>query len=483
MARKRATTKTTRLARPGAGVLRRGLTMLTAASVFAQTVVIGTGGPAMAQDSQQTIIRDAEIEALMRDYTVPVLRVAGIPTGAVKVVLVGDRSFNAFVADGRRIFINVGALMDARTPNEIIGVLAHESGHIAGGHLARQREALANAQILAIAGMLLGAGALAGAASSGNKVGNAGAGAGGIISGSQELARRNLLSYQRAEEQAADRAAVRFLDATRQSSEGLLATFRRFADSALFSARSVDPYLLSHPLPTERIANLETLAAASPYRATKDPTALQARHELMRGKLYGFTERADTVLRRYPPSDQSAPARYARAVVSFKNGRLADALAAMDGLIAQQPNNPYFWELKGQILLESGRARESLVPLRRAVALAPNAGLIRILLGHALVATDTPANTEEAIRELSNASQREPDAPEVYRHLATAYARKGNIAMAELNSAQFFFDTGKFSEAATQATRAMAKLPQGSPGWIRAEDIVNYRPPRSAEKR
>jgi predicted Zn-dependent protease len=435
-------------------------------------------GPAAADDKKPTIIRDAEIEQLLREYTAPIFRAAGIPSGKVTVTLLGDRAYNAFVADGRRIFVNVGALMDSNTPNEIIGVLAHESGHIAGGHLARLREQLANAQIIAIAGMLLGAGAIVGAANSGNRVGNPGMGAAGVIGGSQEFARRNLLAYQRGEEQAADRAAVRFLDATKQSSEGLLATFRRFADASLFSSKSVDPYLLSHPLPQERIANLETLAAASPYRNIKDSPALQARHDLMRAKLYGFVERPDTVYRRYGQADQSAPARYARAVVAYRNGRQAEALALMDGLLAQQPNNAYFWELKGQILLESGRASESLAPLRKAVSLAPSAGLIRALLGHALVATENGAYTDEAIRELLNATEREPDAAEAYRHLATAQARKGNIAMAELNSALFFFNTGQFSEAATQASRAMAKLPQGSPGWIRAEDIVNFRPPK-----
>jgi predicted Zn-dependent protease len=458
---------------PLARVVRRLLGR--AVAVLAAAVMAVPPLPAVAQE-KQTLIRDAEIEQLLREYTGPIFKAAGIPTGKVKVTLISDRAYNAFVADGRRIFINVGALMDAGTPNEIIGVLAHESGHIAGGHLARLHEQLANAQLLAIAGMLVGAGAIVGAANSGNRVGNPGAGAAGVITGSQELARRNLLSYQRGEEQAADRAAVRFLSATQQSVDGLLATFHRFADASLFSSKAVDPYLLSHPLPQERIANLETLAAASPYKNVKDPPTLQARHDLMRAKLYGFVERQETVMRRYPASDQSLPARYARAVVAYRNGRKAEALSLTDSLIAQQPGNAYFWEFKGQVLLESGRATESLAPLRKAVALAPNAGLIRMLLGHALVATDNPAYTDEAVRELLNAVEREPEAPEAYRDLATAQARKGNIAMAELNSALFFFNTGQFNEAATQASRAMAKLPQGSPGWIRAEDIVNYRP-------
>lgn len=425
-----------------------------------------------------SIIRDTEIEQLLRDYAAPILKAAGIRTGAVRIVLIGERSFNAFVADGRHIFINVGTLMDAKTPNEVIGVLAHESGHIAGGHLARLREALANAQILAAAGMLLGGAAVVGGVRAGDRVGNAGVGGLGAIAGSEELARRTLLSYQRSEEQAADLAAVRFLDASGQSPQGMLDTFRRFADDALFKTSGLDPYLLSHPLPQERISQLETLVEQSPRRAAKDAPALIARHELMRAKLYGFIERPETVARKYPPSDQSAPARYARAIAAHRAGRLPEALAAVDGLIRGQPRNAYFWELKGQALLESGRVKEAAEPLRKAVSLAPGSGLIRALLGRALVASENPAVTEEAVRELANAAQREPESPDAFRDLATAYARKGDIGLAELNAAQAYFNAGQWSKAATQASRAMAKLPHGSPGWLKAEDIVNYRPQR-----
>ncbi|MDJ1156705.1 M48 family metalloprotease [Chelatococcus sp. SYSU_G07232] len=432
--------------------------------------------PAGAQ--QRTIIRDTEIEQLMRDYVAPILKAAGIRSGSVKVVLIGDRSFNAFVADGRRIFINTGALIDSKTPNEVIGVLAHESGHIAGGHLARLREQIANAQILSVVGMLFGAAALAGSAAAGSRVGNAGYGGAGVLAGSQELVKRNLLAYARGEEQAADQAALRYLNATGQSPKGMLDTFRRFADEAIFRTASIDPYLQSHPMPQERIANLEALAKQSPNYSRKDPPTLQARHDLMRAKLVGFTERPETVLRRYPPSDGSLAARYARAISTYRSGRLMDAVAQIDGLIKEQPGNPYFWELKGQALLEGGRAREAVEPLRKAVSMAPSSALIRGMLGHALVATDNPAVMDEAIRELQNATQREPDSAENFRHLATAYARKGNIAMAELASAQYYFAQGEWSAAATQASRAQAKLPKGSPGWLKADDILTYQPPK-----
>lgn len=432
---------------------------------------------ARAQAPKLSIVRDAETEQLLRDYSGPIFRAAGINARATRIILVNDRSFNAFVANGQKIFINVGALMDSDTPNEVIGVMAHETGHIAGGHLARLRDQIANAQILSVAGMLLGAGAMAGAATSGGRVGNAGTGAGGIFGGSQELVRRNLLSYQRSEEQAADQSAIRYLNASGQSPNGMLLTFRRFADSGLFRTRSIDPYLVSHPLPDERVAQLETLAKQSPHFAAKDAPALQLRHELMRAKLFGFVERPETVLRRYPPHNTSVPARYARAVVAYKGGRSGEALSLVEGLIQGQPGNPYFYELKGQTLLESGRPREALVPLRRAVSLVPNAVPIRAMLGHALVASGDNALLDEAIRELSNASQREPEASDAYQHLATAYGRKGNIGQAELASAQAFMNQGDLKMAQTQASRAMTKLAPGSPGYLKAEDIFNYRPP------
>jgi predicted Zn-dependent protease len=443
------------------------------ATALAPVTAAAQGGP----PPKGVILRDAETEQLLRDYTAPIFRAAGVDAKATQIVLINDQSFNAFVANGRKIFVNLGALMESETPNEIIGVLAHETGHIAGGHLARLRDQIANAQVLSVAGMLLGGAAIAGAVKAGDKVGNAGTGAAGAMMGGQEMIRRSLLSYQRAEEQTADQSAVRYLKATGQSPKGLLTTFRRFADMGMFRSQAVDPYLISHPLPAERISQLETLAKASPHFEVKDPPALQARHDMVRAKIYGFVARADTVLRRYPPHNASAPARYARAVLAYRSGRLQEALSLMDGLIKEQPGNPYFQEVKGQALLESGRAREAIGPLRRAVAASPGAVPIRAMLGHALVATSDPKLLDEAIRELLNVTQRDPDMAEPFEHLATAYGRKGDVAMAELASAQAFINAGDWKMGHTQASRAMAKLKPGSPAYLKAEDIMNARPP------
>ena len=467
---RRAAGLLTRILRAG----RMSLALASAAGVALHPVA------ASAQEARQSIIRDAEVEALLRDYATPVFQAAGIRKGTVQIILVQDRSFNAFVSDGRRMFINVGAIMDAKTPNEIIGVIAHESGHIAGGHLQRLREQLANAQIFAIVGMLLGAGAAVGAVTSRDRaVGNAGGGAMGIALGSQELVKRSMLSYQRSEEQAADIMGVRFLQAIHQSPKGMLDTFQRFNQDAMFKTASIDPYLISHPMPNERIANLEVVAKKSPYFDVKDSPALQARHDMARAKLFGFMAKAEEVGRRYPASDMSRPARYARAIIAYRYKRLPEALSQVDALLREESANPYLWELKGQILLEFGRSAEAVPLLRKAVSLAPSASPIRTLLGQALVATESRANAGDAIRELSNAVQREPEWSEGWHHLSRAYGLKGDEGMAAYAAAQAYFNSGDYNAAATQASRAKEKLPPNSPGWLKADDILNTRPPKS----
>ena len=431
--------------------------------------------PAFAQDRGPPIIRDAEIEQLLRDYTQPILRAAGLAQQNVQVVIINEASFNAFVVDGRRIFINTGALTDSTTPNQVIGVLAHETGHIAGGHLAKLREQLARAQTQAILATILGAGAVVAGATMGRNSSNNGLGSAGAaaLSAPQEVIRRNILSYQRQQEEAADRAGVRFLNATGQSPKGMYETFKRFSEQLLFLARGADPYSQSHPMPTERVAALEEFARTSPYWDKKDDTSLQLRHDLMRAKISGFMERPDTVLRRYPMSNDSLPARYARAIAGYKHGDLRNAVAQIDALLQAQPNNPYFYELRGQALLEGGRPNDAIAPLRRAVQLSNNSPLIAMMLGQALVGANNPALADEAINILRTALSREPEAPIGYTNLAMAYGRKGNYAEADLASAQAAFLRGDMKTARDLAGRAKTRFAVGSPGWVKADDIVN----------
>jgi predicted Zn-dependent protease len=253
-------------------------------------------------------------------------------------------------------------------------------------------------------------------------------------------------------------------------------TFKRFADQSLFAARGVDPYVLSHPMPIDRVNALEVFAKASPYWDKKDDPALQLRHDLMRAKLAGFMNRPDTVARRYPNSADNLPARYARAIATYRHGDLRTALAMIDGLIQSQPNNPYFYELRGQALLEGGLPKEAIPPLRKAVQLSQNAPLIEMLLGQALVASNNSAFAEEAITILKNALVKEPEAPIGYTQLAMAYGRKGDLADADLASAQAAYLKGDIKYARGLAIRAKTRFAVGSPGWVKADDIVSAKP-------
>jgi predicted Zn-dependent protease len=435
--------------------------------------------PAHAQekDAAQSlpIIRDAEIEQLLRDYTLPILRVAGLGQRNIRAIIINDRSFNAFVIDAKRIFVNSGALMDSETPNQIIGVLAHETGHIAGGHLSKLRAELANAQTASILALLLGIGAVAASATSRGGVGGNPMAA---IVGPQSVIMRSLLAYQRQQEEQADRAGVNFLTQTGQSAKGMYDTFKRFADQQLFAAQYADPYVQSHPMPAERIVALAEVARANPYWDKKDPPELQQRHDLVRAKLFGYLDRPDTLLRRYPPSNTSLAARYARAVSAYRHSDLHAALGQIDALIQAQPNNPYFYELKGQALVDSGHGQEAIAPLRHAISLAPDPTLLHVLLGQALIDANDPALADDAISNLRKALASDSEIPDAYDHLAIAYGRKGDLADADLASAQAAFNRGNFPTARQLAGRAKGRFAIGSPGWVKADDIASYKPPQ-----
>jgi predicted Zn-dependent protease len=455
--------------------LRKKTSGLVAAALAA-ALAIAPVAPALAQQNKgPPILRDTETEQLLRDYTRPILRVAGLEKQNINVVIINDSQFNAFVADGRRIFVNYGAILQSETPNQLIGVLAHETGHLAGGHLAKMHEELARAQTGMIIAMLLGAGAIvAGARGGGNSgLGDAGAAA---VAAPQAIIQRSLLSYQRQQEEQADRAGVKFLTLSGQSPKGMYETFKRFTDESLFAAHGSDPYLQSHPMPAERVAALEGIARQSPYWDKKDPPELQMRHDMVRAKISAFMERPETVYHRYPLSNTSLPARYARAISTYLHGDPHSALTQIEALIQTQPNNPYFHELLGQALLEGGHPTEAIVPLRKAVQLSGNAPLIEMLLGQALVGTENKAYTDEAIAILRAAVARESEAPLGFTQLAMAYGRKGDYAEADLASAEAAYLRGDNKTARELASRAKTRFAIGTPGWVKADDIVSAKP-------
>ena len=287
------------------------------------------------------------------------------------------------------------------------------------------------------------------------------------------------MSYARQQEENADRAGVKFLTATGQSAKGMYDTFKRFSDDSLFAAHGADPYVQSHPMPVERVAALEGLARIRARIGTRRTMpALQMRHDMVRAKISAFMERQDTVYRRYPLSDTSLPARYAHAIATYRHGDLHNALTQIDALIQVQPANPYFYELRGQALLEGGKPAEAIAPLRKAVQLSGNNALIEMLLGQALVGTDNTAYSAEAIAILRAAVARETEAPLGYTQLAMAYGRKGDYAEADLASAQAAYLRGDNKTARDLASRAKTRFAVGTPGWVRADDIVTSKPPK-----
>ncbi|MBX3566942.1 MAG: M48 family metallopeptidase [Rhizobiaceae bacterium] len=454
--------------------LRRSLARLLVNGALVASLIVTAVAAANAQ-SRMPIVRDAEIEALVRDYARPIFKAAGLTRAPVEIVLINDSSFNAFVV-GRRMFINTGALMQAETPNEIIGVIAHEAGHIAGGHQDRLREQVARAQTMAIVSMLLGAGAIAaGAATKSGELAQAG---GGIVMGGTEVARRGLLSYQRGEEAAADRSAITYLQATKQSAKGMIKTFERFQSALALSGARVDPYQVSHPMPRDRIANLQQLAVSSPYYDKADPEALQQRHDMMRAKIAVFTQGQGAAARLLKRLQGSIAGQYADTMQTYLYGNLASAVKKSDALVKAAPKNPYFQELRGDILMKANRPAQAAEAYRVAVKLDPvKSGVLRVGLGQALLAVGTEQSLRQAVDELSIALEKDKENTTGYRFLAQAYGMLGDVAEADLATAEGHFYSGAYKDAKIFAARAQQRLKTGSPGWVRAQDIINFRPP------
>ena len=418
------------------------------------------------------LIRDAEIEGLLRLYSKPIFKAAGLNPSAVHVYIINNNKINAFVAEGQRLFIHTGLLMRAQTPNEVIGVLAHETGHIAGGHLARMGNELDKASIKSIIGTLIGVAAMVGGAAAGQ---NGAAKAGqGIVIGSQGLAQRGFLSYQRDMEASADNAALKFLKATEQSPKGMLNLFQLLANESLAATADADPYLFSHPMPLERIRNLELAAKASTFFDKPDAPQLMLRHQLMQAKLAGFLESPQTVFQRYPTSNNSLPSRYARSIAMFRKGDNKNAIPIMDSLIKDLPTDPYFWELKGQALLEGGQAAQALAPLKQANTLLPNSGLLQILYAQALLATDSNANAKIALSLLVRAKRTESDSIDIHKNSAIAYAKLGDFPRAELATAEAAMAQGDTTLAVEKAKFAVDQFKHGSVEWLKANDILNF---------
>lgn len=420
---------------------------------------------AHAQRSGISIARDSEIEETLRGYSEPLFVAAGLDPRAIRIVLVQDPSLNAFVTGGQNIFVHTGLIMAAQNANELKGVIAHETGHIAGGHLARSRDAIAAAQTPML--LTIGLGILAIAA------GAPDAGA-YLISGSQAVGMGAFVEYfSRAQESAADQAAVTYLDATGQSGRGLLDfADRQFRYNEMLSINRVPPWMRTHPLWSDRIQALRTRVMQSDNVNAAEPPEDAKRFAIMQAKLFGYLEAPSATLRRFPQTDQSTPARYARTIAAMRESRLADALAGARALLGGEPDNPFFLELAGEIALEQGDSATAVGYHRKALGLRPDDVLMRINLARSLLASTSNTGVDEAITLLQRASTIEPGNTTAWSLMGQAYDRDGQPGMAQLAAAELRYAIGDFPGAVSFANRAREQLNRGTPAFTRASDIL-----------
>jgi predicted Zn-dependent protease len=424
-----------------------------------------------AAQGRLRLVRDAEIEHIIRTYATPLFQAGGLDPRAVRIVLVHDDTLNAFVAQGQNLFINTGLLKRARSANQVMGVIAHETGHMTGGHLARLREQMDQAfwkSILATV-VSIGAGVAAGrgdVAMAGNALGS-------------NIIMRDILSFSRAQESSADQAGLRYLDGIQQSARGMAEFFQILSGQELLLADRQDPYVRTHPLSTDRLQTILAHVAQSPYSSRPEPPGFAEMHARTQAKIIAYLDPRGTVFRIYRESDPSIAARYGRAIGFMINSDHATALIVIDGLLKERPNDPFFHEMKGEILMNGGRVLEAVEPYRRAVELLPDNALLRLEYGTALVqAGSVPANTNdprwstEAIRQLQESNRFDNDNPSVWYQLARAYGLGGNIPLANLAQAEGAALVGNDKEAREFANRALRGLSQGSAGWLRAQDIL-----------
>lgn len=422
----------------------------------------GAPGAAWAKNGP-SLIRDAEVERIIRSYANPLLRAAGIPEESVTIRILNDPSLNAFVTTGNRLFIHSGLLMKADHPDQLTGVIAHEIGHIAGGHVARLGDEIERAGITSLAAMALGA--AAGMASGRADVGMA------AMSLGQHTAERNFFAFSRTQESSADQFALRILNHTGQSARGLLEFFDILGDQEILVASSQDPYVRTHPLTRERVATIRHHVEAEEGPLPGAPTARQLTHDRLVAKLFAFLETQGRTLQRYPETDTSVAARYARSIAYFRRGELDKARPLIDGLLVESPDDPFFHELKGQMLLENSKVAEAREDYEKAYALAPGEPLIAISLGHALVESGTPGDLDRAEQVLRRALSEEPRNAFAWRLLGTAMGRRGMEGQAAYAMAEYAMLTGDPAQALYHVGKAQRAIPKTDPLWLRLEDL------------
>jgi predicted Zn-dependent protease len=431
------------------------------AGLTAASLVLTAGLPAFAQDDRVSLLRDTEIEEILHAEADPLIAAAGLTPKDVTILLVGDKTLNAFATQGQMLGFNTGLILETENPNQLKGVMAHEVGHLAGAHPLRSGD-MQNAGLRPML-LTMGLGVLAmlaGAPDAGAM----------LIGNSGYFGTLGMLGYSREQEGRADQAAVGFLEKSGQSGKGLAEFFDKFRYQEVFQEARRFPYFRSHPLSSDRIELLRTKVAAQPHYAAVDSPAEIEQHEIMKAKIIGFTQ-PQAALIKYAETDKSYQARYARAIAYYRLKDINRAVGMVDALLTEQPENPYLWELKGQMLFEFARAKEAEYPQRQSVKFKPDAPLLRINLGQTLINLDDPVKRDEGIDMLKRSLLHE-DIPDAWRLLAQAYDAKGEEGLARLATAEYYYALGGLNEARGFAMRARDLLDKDSVGWRRATDIV-----------
>ena len=423
----------------------------------------------------QSILRDAETEALLADMSKPLIEAAGLQPSNVEIVMIADNSINAFVAGGQIVYIHSGLITQADNANMVQGVIAHELGHVTGGHIVRMADGMKTATGIMLLSLLLGAAAMAAGA------GEAGA---GLLSMGQQAALGKFLAFSRVQESSADAAGVTYLNKAGISGQGLVAFFKKLQNQEYrYGYNSKDAYDRTHPLSRERVTTLVDTLQSAPAWSKPSDAALEARFARVKAKLKGYVLDPPVVMTQYPESDQTVPARYARAYAWHRGAYPDKATREVDALLRTAPHDPYFLELKGQILLESGKPKEALPALREAVQLTGYNPLITSMFGHALIATEDRTNFAEAEQVLRSAIAKDNRNPFAWYQLGVVYDRKGDLARAALASAERFNLQGQPRLAFANARVAMAGIPRGSADWVRAQDIMMVTEPETKRRK
>lgn len=412
------------------------------------------------------IIRDTEIENIIAEWATPILNTADMTTDSINIILVQSPELNAFVAGGNNIFFYTGLIERTENPGELLGVFAHELGHITGGHLISTAGAMERASYESILGIVLGVGA---AMVSGN-----GQLATAVMAGSANIAQRRFLSHTRINESAADQAALTFLERAKMNPDGMASFLGKLESEELMPTSQQSEYVRTHPLTQNRIQAVETKGQQSPYAGQAWPDKWLDQHARMKAKLIAFTNpgRVPWV---YSDSDTSIPAQYARTIAAYRENNIDQALEGINALIALEPENPYFYELKGQMLVDFGRVSEAVAPYSRAVEILPDAALIRIAYAHAQMESNPDeATLRSVIENLQRVLIVEKRSTRANRMLATAYGRLGREDIAKVYLAEEAVLQRNFDYAKRQAETALQTLDEGSREWIKAKDIIVF---------